>query len=309
MKSYEEFTESVLEKSGRAIRERTRRRRAAVSTLTASAAVAAVVLLCCPTVQTLPDGMETGQSSAVSEGQDTEQDTEQDADGGDADADPDIDADTDSESASGAVDACAEATDEKVSVRDIPGNVIVINDLSGTTTGSGQTSFPARHPDLYKEYGRDGLLEFYGLKELDISTVLEGFIEDTSLDELGHGYGVQFMTDGSELESHTFIWKNEATKGSFCVEFAHGHMPTTVSIYIKQDGTSLSFDDLESSTLNGVTAWIGTFKSYFDRNEEVPVSLVAVFKTDEIGALVDGTNLTEDEFLEALAYVISLCNE
>lgn len=286
----------------------------ALCVLLGAVLVATVVLFCSACTQAEAEALDTGETeggadSAVTEQTDAAETPSEETDAAEQ-ADPPAESDTPTE-------------EEKLSVRDTPGNVIIINELTAEQTEelcNRAYSLPCIRPEDYVELGREQLLAHYGIDELDLTTVLDGFTEiltDEKVDEatgeaytdtLAPKYGMLVHSDGSEWFSSTFEWKKAAEEQFVTIEFGRDSLPWWAGYQKLDDGSWVDgslqpMDTFETSTINGVNVLLYSWVSESGR-----VVYNAEFLTNGVGAELSG-NTGEDEFLAVVAYVLSACQE
>jgi hypothetical protein len=168
---------------------------------------------------------------------------------------------------------------------------ININELSEEP----QCGFYAIMQDSFVEMTRTQLLEHYGIDELDLSKILDGFNEVNN-----EQYGVYYFGDGTECSSHVFTWENESSSQSISIELGLNNIPLSAPFRLDVDGNWSNAENLKGSEISGINLMIVNYWDSLDN-----FCYHAEFMINQTGFSIDSQGMGEDDFLKVLIKLIS----
>ncbi len=276
MKTYEETTNMILEKSEKIIKHNSQRKKMAISLFSMFCAIIAVVVLCSINSKNSSYEHADDNLKLVDEKISPTSTTDN------------LDTKDSNENDTAKVNDVTEANNNYV----INSNDnININKLSEQPIGA----YYALVEDLFVEMTRSQLLEHYNVPELDLSKILDGFNEVNN-----ERYGIYYFGDGSECSSHVFTWENESSSQSINIELANNNIPLSAPFRLKDNGNWGNATDMVSSEIAGTDIMLC---SYLD--DIGNVCFHAEFMIGKTGYSLYSQNLNENDFLVTLVYLIT----
>jgi len=263
MKTYKETTNRILEKSERVFEKKAHQKKIATSFFSLSFVIVATIAIWNVGSNNLSPTPVTDDLEIIADG--NEQNTN-------------------------SVNDLAEKKEEDAQNKMNDSFNININELSDEPSGA----FYALVEESFVEMTKTQLLEYYGVEELDLSEILDGFEEVNN-----ERYGIYYFGDGSECSSHIFTWENESASEIIRIEFARNNIPISAPFRINNDGTWGNAEELKTSEINGVNLMLCSYLDSMDNS-----CFHAEFLMNKTGLSIYSQNVSEDDLLKVLIYLI-----